>query len=485
MIFGIPNSRRKRAIRRSAPIIETLDSRVLLSATYYVSTKGNDANAGTTLATAWRHIQEACNEATPGSIVDVMAGRYDEKLTVNVSGDAVDGFITFQAVGKVTVDGKGVAGSDIIYINNENYIRIVGFNLCDDLRVNNGSGIRVTSADDHIELDDNHIYNITGLSAMGITAYGTDPDDGISNLVINGNEVYNCQPAPSEAISLNGNVHDFSVTNNYVHNINGIGIDCLGGEMFSPDPATDYARNGVVSGNRVALAKAINPILNGAPQAAGIVVDGAQNTVVEQNVCWQNMVGIYVACVEPDVTALNDIVRDNIVYDNTEVGISIGGSEESQGRVVNCLVNNNTLYHNSAKGAGQGEIRIQFASASVVENNIIDGIRGETLINSDFGAVEVTSNFNLFYSPDGPAGAHFMWNDRPVIGLNAWLASSASDVNSPFAAPIFLHGSRDLYRTSIHSPGINAGDPAFVPGAGETDFLGQPRIQGGRVDIGA
>ena len=38
----------------------------------------------------------------------------------------------------------------------------------------NGSGIRLTSADDHIELDNNRIYNITGLSAMGITAYGTD-----------------------------------------------------------------------------------------------------------------------------------------------------------------------------------------------------------------------------------------------------------------------------------------------------------------------
>ena len=129
------------------------------------------------------------------------------------------------------------------------------------------------------------------------------------------------------------------------------------------------------------------------------MVDGAQNIIVDQNLCWQNMVGIYVACVEPDVTALNDVVRDNIVYDNSQVGISLGGSEESQGRVVDCLVSNNTLYHNSLHGGGDGEIRIEFASTCTVENNILDGLRGETLIHSDPGAVDVTSDYNSFISP--------------------------------------------------------------------------------------
>ena len=32
---------------------------------------------------------------------------------------------------------------------------------------------------------------------------------------------------------------------------------------------------------------------------------------------------------------------------------------------------------------------------------------------------------------------------------------------------------------------MNAGDPAFVAGAGELDIDGEPRLLGARVDIGA
>src|SRR5258708_2561185 len=108
-----PAARRQRGSTR----LETLEARMLFSTTFYVSLKGSDANPGTDPAHPWRHIQEAFDFATPGSTVDVMPGTYHEKLTLNVSGNATDGFITFQAVGKVTISGRGVAGSDIILIN--------------------------------------------------------------------------------------------------------------------------------------------------------------------------------------------------------------------------------------------------------------------------------------------------------------------------------------------------------------------------------
>jgi len=54
--------------------------------------------------------------------------------------------------------------------------------------------------------------------------------------VIDGNEVYDCDPAPSEALTLNGNVDGFQVTNNVVHDVNTIGIDAIGGERdIQPD----------------------------------------------------------------------------------------------------------------------------------------------------------------------------------------------------------------------------------------------------------
>src|SRR6185437_6286817 len=161
--------------------VEPLERRELLYTTFYVSPKGNDASAGDDPALPWQHIQHAFDTATPGSTVDVLSGTYREKLTVNVSGNSTDGFITFQAVGKVTIDGRGIAGSNIIAINNRNYIRISGFNITNNLTVDDGSGIRLTSADDHIEILNNQISNITGSRAAAITVYGTDPTSGISN----------------------------------------------------------------------------------------------------------------------------------------------------------------------------------------------------------------------------------------------------------------------------------------------------------------
>ena len=65
----------------------------------------------------------------------------------------------------------------------------------------------------------------------------------ISDLVIDGNEIYDCEPATSEALTLNGNVDGFAVTNNVVRDVNNIGIDFIGGETdIQPDPTQGGAQ---------------------------------------------------------------------------------------------------------------------------------------------------------------------------------------------------------------------------------------------------
>jgi len=54
--------------------------------------------------------------------------------------------------------------------------------------------------------------------------------------------------------------------------------------------------------------------------------------------------------------------------------------------------------------------------------------------------------------------------------------------NPQFTAP---GASPSDLRIQATSPAKNAGNPNFVPGAGETDFLGHNRVVDGRVDIGA
>lgn len=461
--------------------VEPLEGRRLLAATFYVSPHGNDANPGTDPQHAWRHIQQAMDAATPGSTVLVMRGVYNEKLTVHVSGNATDGFITFQAQGRATINGLRVPGENIINLNNQNYVQIIGFNIVNDVRVSDGSGIRMNGDDDHVNILNNTIHGITGTNAMGITVYGTDPIQGISNLVIDGNQIFNCQPFKSEALTLNGNVHDFVVSNNYVHDVNNVGIDCIGGEGMSPDPATDMARNGSVVGNRVTRAHERG--LGGG--AAGIVVDGAQNITVERNTTWANDAGIEVNAVMPGSTTSGIMVCDNYVYLNWRAGISIGASQQTDGTVTDCQVSNNTLFHDNTRHTSSGELRVQWGSGNTIENNLVSAAGGTVLLDGQDGSFNNTSNYNLFYSPDGAAGSRFMWDGFAYRGLQSLQTAVQNDANSVFANPLLIRPGSARLVLSPRSPAINAGDPAFTPGANETDYTGHPRVLNSRVDIGA
>jgi hypothetical protein len=468
--------------RRSAPAaVEALEGRRLLAATYYVSVTGDDNNPGTDPAAPWRTVQKAFDAATPGSTVNVRAGRYNERPVLNVSGNETDGFITFQAQGRAIISARKLPGADVISINNRAYVKIIGFEIRDNLKVSNGSGIRLTEANRFIEIRNNRITNMKGKNAMGITVYGTEPTRGISNLVIDGNEVFKVTPEPSEAIVLNGNVHDFVVSNNYVHQVNSIGIDLIGGEGRSPDPATDFARNGLVVGNRVTRAT----FKGGGRDAAGIYVDGAEDVVVERNFVWRNDVGIEVNALHPSRVASGILVRDNVIASNNGVGLSVGAAGPATGSVTGCSVTNNTLYGNDARRTGAGELRIRRASDCVISNNVVSGRAGALLVNAEPAAGANTLNYNLYFSPDGAGRARFAWRGSGVSGFAAFLAAGGQDAASLFADPLLVKPGKADAHVLATSPAVNAGDPLLTGAVGESDIDGRPRVLGGRIDIGA
>jgi hypothetical protein len=63
---------------------------------------------------------------------------------------------------------------------------------------------------------------------MAITLYNSDQKASRRPLIIDNCTLYDCEPAWSEALTLNGNVEQFEVTNNRVCNMNNIGIDFIG-----------------------------------------------------------------------------------------------------------------------------------------------------------------------------------------------------------------------------------------------------------------
>ncbi|MCC6850009.1 MAG: chromate efflux transporter [Deltaproteobacteria bacterium] len=430
-------------------------------------------------------IQEALDAAQAGDTVRVheKPAPYFERLVFPRSGNAVDGFVTLEAAPgeRPVLDGMGVAGDQsMILIESRSYVRVVGFEIRNNLGVTDGSGIRILGSGSHLELRDNRIHDMRGQNAMGITVYATDPAP-VSDLVIDGNEVYDCEPATSEAIVLNGNVDGFVVSDNHVHDVDNIGIDCIGGETdIQPDPAK-VCRNGVIRGNRVERARSSY----GGGFAAGIYVDGGRDVVIENNVVTECDVGMEIGAENGGTVTSGIVVRNNVLHANDKAGLGFGGYASYTGRVRDCSFTGNTLYKNDTLGAGFGELWIQYAEDNVVRSNVVYATGQNKLLVSEYGNVHTTLDDNVWWADAGAAAARFSWNAAEYVGFAAYRAGTGQDAGSIFADPLLAAPVSGDFHLGAGSPAIDAGDPGYTPAPGEVDLDGAARKNGPRVDCGA
>ena len=427
-------------------------------------------------------IQDALNRATAGDTILVREKNtpYYEQIYFPNSGNATQGYITLMAYpGEHPVlDGTGGRRSNMMAIKNQNYIRIIGFEIQNLKNVNDGSAIRISGYGSHIEIRNNIIHDIRGTSAMGITVYGTHSNP-IEYLIIDGNEVYDCQPAPSEAITLNGNVTHFEVTNNIVRDVNNIGIDFIGGETdIQPDTAL-VARNGICRGNQVYRANSSY----GDGYAAGIYVDGGRDIIIENNIVSGSDLGIEIGAENAGMVTRGVIVRNNILYLNEKTGLVFGGYASYTGRVRHCQFTGNTLYKNDVLHAGWGELWIQYASNCEIRNNIFYANDQNRLSYSESGNVNNVLDFNLWFTESGTA--EFVWRGHRYTSLAQFQQATGQSAHGLFADPRFQDAGNANFHLSQNSPAIDRGDPAYQAAAGETDMDGEARIANGRVDIGA
>lgn len=453
-------------------VVGPIDAR---ATTYTVAESGGDFTV----------IQDALDVAVAGDVIEVeeKATPYFEKISFPASGSAGSGYITLQAAAghSPVIDGTGVSGDDMVLIDTRSYVKLIGFEIRNNLGVNDGSGVRILGSGSHIEIRDNEIHEIRGSHAMGITVYGTEVLP-ISDLIIDGNEIHDCEPAQSEALTLNGNVTDFEVTNNVVRDVNSIGIDFIGGETdIQPDP-TKVARDGLCSGNTVIRANANY----GGGFGAGIYVDGGTNIVIENNVVTQSDLGIEIGAENAGIVTSAIDVRNNLIYDNDKVGLVFGGFSGSVGTVQSCEFRNNTFYRNDTFAEGFGEIWVQHAQNNTIRNNVFYAT-DENLLLASYGSGNQNNTFdyNLWYAEDGAASARFIWNDTEHVGFATYQAAESQDASSQFVDPQLLDPAGGDFHVDGQSPAVNAGDPATSVAVGEVDIDGAPRLSGPRVDVGA
>ena len=134
---------------------------------FYVSTAGSDSNPGTETA-PWRTVQHAADTARAGSTVNVRGGIYEELVSINASGNASDGFITFRSYPGETasLDAEHFTPSGrqaVLTIHNQSYVRIEGFEIRNFHTAEHRLaplGISVIGAGSHIELLKNNVHHI-------------------------------------------------------------------------------------------------------------------------------------------------------------------------------------------------------------------------------------------------------------------------------------------------------------------------------------
>ena len=137
------------------------------NSSFYVATIGNDSNAGTK-ASPWRTVQHAADTARAGSTVNVRGGIYEELVSINASGDASDGFITFRSYPGETaiLDAAHFTPSGrqaVLTIHNQSYVRVEGFEIRNFHTAEHRLvplGISVMGSGSHIELLKNNVQHI-------------------------------------------------------------------------------------------------------------------------------------------------------------------------------------------------------------------------------------------------------------------------------------------------------------------------------------
>lgn len=447
------------------------------SVSFFVSPKGADSNPGTSLSRPWRTIQKAFKSATPGSTVFIAGGTYREALVLEVSGSQQQGYITFRPVGsqKVILEGKGVTASPWLNIVDKRYVIVEGLRF-QNYAHDAGVGVGISGGSDHIEIRKNvfshfklakfttaHVIKHSIYSwNVPIRVSGDNPTRPNDKIIVDGNEISNCEEGWGETITVTSNSTNWEITNNRLHH-NQKFIVAGGHYGESSDPATDQARNGIIRGNTVSD----TPKQNG----TGIYIDGAKDVVVERNRVMRNQIGIVVSCEHPGKAASGIVVRNNLVYDNESGGISIGGMDaNTYGRVTDSKVINNTIVNN------WDGIDIKHGSNIEVKNNIISA-KKFAIYNIEGNSDTIHIDHNLYEPPFG-----VYWKGQSWSEPEEYRRKVKQDLHSRIESPQFVNAAAKDFRLKPTSPALKPGTASVF--ADSTERLARDKSPSPQVQIG-
>lgn len=480
----------------------------LLPGSYYVAVGGSDTADGS-FEKPMRTIDKALSLALPGDTVFVRGGVYHQRVSFPRSGEADRRIVLTAYKNEIPIlsgAGMDVGNPDaMIRIGGVDHITVCGFEVAHFMASKSGTepnGIVADGGASNVTISRNHIHHVQnnvspyqgGGGAHAILVIG-NAERPMRNIVVEQNVVHDCKTGFSENVTINGYVDGFVVRANVIYDCANIGIDAAGGYWGNPNPALNYARNGVISENTVYNIEFSRGLVQYDYGAIGIYADGSRNITIERNRVFHCDRGIGIVSENDDFPTTGCIVRNNLIYDCWLSGIFIGGYlGYTGGGTENCYIVNNTLYgNNRVKGyfaETEGEIRLtEHCRNNVICNNLVCTTHSGDLFVHKY---TTTGSGNTFDCNHYSGPGMWMWeqkNSNPITVFEIWQHSVSGDAGAMYqAVPLFRDAKTDIgadFGIGPESPVKNRGK--ILPGAihGALDFEGNPRFEQDKISIGA
>ncbi len=418
-------------IAKASITIDDLDTQPTLHyATKWVSPDGDDVTGDGSEASPWKSLQHAADQVGPGDFVFVKPGKYwGMNLTTDGKPDAR---ITFYAFPGVEIDEPYPGQMDGINLEGADFITIEGFHIHDMPR----AGLRTVNNQGVILRGNHSDHNVM----WGILSGWSE------NLVVENNLVSNSQV--EHGIYISNSSDGAIVRNNRVWGNHDSGIQ-FNADRFLPG-------DGVHSHNLIE-----NNIIfdNGLGGGAAINLDGVQDSVIQ----------------------------NNLLYDNHATGIVLYLGQAADGSKRNLVANNTVVMAPDARWA---LLMNNDSSENILVNNIFlnqNPQRGSFTI--DHSSLPAYSNHNLLqnlFQLDGSNTPYAHWQSFSH-GMDA--QSIVIDQSQVLTAlnELFVDFAQANFELNPDSFAINAGTIAVTTQATlpSLDLYRNPRASGGMPDLGA
>ena len=333
----------------------------------YVSKNGSDSNSGTSPNNALKTIKKGISKLSAGYTLMVNAGTYYENdISLSKSGTSSNP-IKIVANGNVIINGSGK--KRLLKIQNTKYVEINGFTF-QNLYAKDAKGIIIHPNTENLNIINCKFINIKtsnprgeddGASAIFIDGSSTK---AINNITIKNCTLTNISAGWSEAISVDGNCTNITITGVKLTSsgIKGnIGICICGNYGTCSNKSLDRPRNVIISNCYVSNCK--SPYDPGS--AYGIYIDGGANVTISNNTVENCEGGIEIGAEQKNSKLsgreTENIKASNNTIKNCGIGAQIGGWD-GKATVYNVLFDRNTLLN---CGHGDGKA-IEFSKCNKV-----------------------------------------------------------------------------------------------------------------------